>query len=96
LPKSWRQTLQNPIPLSLPLEVAFPKQLPKRNLEAIAKLYADLAARSGLGKLLELEGFDHSKLSQAWPVLDRLVVRITRWQTLLTICHRSYVARIRG
>jgi hypothetical protein len=29
LPKSWRQTLETPIPPSLPLEVAFPKQAPQ-------------------------------------------------------------------
>jgi pimeloyl-ACP methyl ester carboxylesterase len=79
LPESWRQTLDSPIPPSLPLEVAFPKRLPEEETPA-AKLYAELVAelvaRSSRGKLLELESVDHSDLLKAGPVLDRLVARI--------------------
>jgi pimeloyl-ACP methyl ester carboxylesterase len=79
LPESWRQTLAAQIPPSLPLEVAFPKQVPESEFsKAMAKLYAELVARSSRGQLLELESFDHKQLLQAGPVLDRLVARITQ------------------
>jgi pimeloyl-ACP methyl ester carboxylesterase len=80
LPESWRQTLDSPIPPSLPLEVAFPKQIPEGETSKAAKLYAELVAelvaRSSCGKLLELENVDHADLLNAGPVLDRLVARI--------------------
>jgi pimeloyl-ACP methyl ester carboxylesterase len=81
LPESWRRTLDSPIPPSLPLEVAFPKQIPEgETSKAVAKLYAELVAelvgRSSCGKLLELESVDHTDLLKAGPVLDRLVARI--------------------
>jgi pimeloyl-ACP methyl ester carboxylesterase len=79
LPESWRQTLESPIPPSLPLEVAFPKQIADEETsraKLYAELVAELVARSSRGKLLELERVDHSELLQAGPVLDRLVVRI--------------------
>jgi hypothetical protein len=79
LPESWRQALDGAIPPSLPLEAAFTKQAPEKEI-SVAKLYAELVAelvaRSSRGKLLELERVDHSELLQAGPVLDRLVVRI--------------------
>ena len=60
-----------------PLEVAFPKQVPENETsKVVAKLYAELVARSSRGKLLELESIDHRQLLQAGPVLDRLVMRI--------------------
>jgi pimeloyl-ACP methyl ester carboxylesterase len=80
LPESWRQTLDSAIPPSLPLEVAFPKQIPEGETSKAAKLYAELVAelvaRSSCGKLLELESVDHTDLLKAGPVLDRLVARI--------------------
>jgi pimeloyl-ACP methyl ester carboxylesterase len=79
LPESWRQALDSAIPPSLPLEVAFPKQIPEEETsraKLYAELVAELVARSSRGKLLELERVDHSELLQAGPVLDRLVVRI--------------------
>jgi pimeloyl-ACP methyl ester carboxylesterase len=85
LPESWRQTLDAPVPPSLPLEVAFPKQVRKEETsnaleklyaETVPKLYAELVARSSRGKLLELESVDHEELLQAGPMLDRIVVRI--------------------
>jgi pimeloyl-ACP methyl ester carboxylesterase len=78
LPKSWQQTLAAPpIPSSLPVEVAFPKQVPEDEAsKTAAELYAELVACSRRGKLLELEGVDHTQLLQAGPELDRLVVRI--------------------
>jgi pimeloyl-ACP methyl ester carboxylesterase len=80
-PESWRQTLDSKIPPSLPLEVAFLKQVPEdETSKAFAKLYrelvGELVARSSRGKLLELESVDHSQLLQPGPVLDRLVERI--------------------
>jgi len=57
--------------------VAFPKQVPEEEASTTAvELYAELVARSSRGKLLELEGVDHTQLLQAGPELDRLVVRI--------------------
>ena len=77
LPESWRQTLDTPIPPSLPLEVAFLKQAPEdETAKTVSEVYAELVARSSRGKLLELESVDHTQLLQAGPVLDRLVVRI--------------------
>jgi pimeloyl-ACP methyl ester carboxylesterase len=79
LPESWRQTLAAPIPPSLPLEVAIPKQAVEEECSNhMAKLYADLAARSSRGRLLELEGVEHTLLLKPGPVLDRLVTRITQ------------------
>jgi pimeloyl-ACP methyl ester carboxylesterase len=80
LPKSLRQALAAPIPPSLPLEVAFLKQVPEDATSKTAvELYAELVARSSRGKLLELEGVDHEQLLEEGPVLDRLVVRIKRF-----------------
>jgi pimeloyl-ACP methyl ester carboxylesterase len=81
LPESGRQTLDSPIPPSLPLGVAFPKHVPEEEtLKATAKLYyelyAELVARSSRGKLLEFGSIDHKQLLQPGPVLDRLVVHI--------------------
>jgi pimeloyl-ACP methyl ester carboxylesterase len=77
LPESWRQTLDAPIPPSLPLEVAFPKQHREEGIsKAMSKLYAELVARTSRGKLFELEGVDHAQLMQPGPVLDRLAARI--------------------
>jgi hypothetical protein len=77
LPETWRQTLDAPIPPSLPLEVVFVKQVPEVEFsKTVAKLYAELVARSSCGTLLDLEGIDHKQLMQEGPVFDRLVARI--------------------
>ena len=79
LPNSWQQALKAQIPSSLPLEIAFPKQTLQDDVsETTVKLYADLAARSRLGQLMELENIDHSELLKAGPVLDELSAHIRR------------------
>jgi hypothetical protein len=65
---------------SLPLEVAFPKQVHEEETKVAVKLYAELVAmlvaRSSRGKLLELESVDHEDLLREGSLLDRMVVRI--------------------
>jgi hypothetical protein len=78
LPESRRQTLDSKIPSSLPLEIAFTRQILKdESSKAIAELYrelvVELVARSSRGKLFELGSVDHSQLLHPGPVLDRLV-----------------------
>jgi pimeloyl-ACP methyl ester carboxylesterase len=81
LPRSRREALDSPIPPSLPIEVAFPKQSPEVEAsDPVTKLYAELVAelvaRSSRGRRLELESIDHQELLRTGPVLDRLVARI--------------------
>jgi pimeloyl-ACP methyl ester carboxylesterase len=77
LPVSSRQTLEAPVPPSLPIEVVFPKQVPEdETSKALAKLYSELVARSSRGKLVELEHVDHSQLMKPGPAFDRMVARI--------------------
>ncbi len=81
LPETWRQTYNTSMPASLPIEIAFSRQIPDdETAKSVAKLYAELlaelVARSSRGKLLELENVDHSELLRAGPVLDRLIVRV--------------------
>ena len=77
MPESWQQTLNSPMPPSLPLEVVFREPVPEdENSKALPGLYAELVARSSRGKLLELESIDHSELLRTGPVPDRLVGRI--------------------
>jgi hypothetical protein len=74
---SSRQTLEVPVPGTLPIEVAFPKPVPEdETSKALAKLYAELVARSSRGKLVELEHVDHSQLMTPGPAFDRIVARI--------------------
>jgi pimeloyl-ACP methyl ester carboxylesterase len=84
LPKTWQQTVDAPMPSSLPLEVAFSKQIPKDETStAVAKHYvelvAKLVARSSRGNFLELESADHTLLLQPGPILDHLVERVKQF-----------------
>jgi hypothetical protein len=78
LPESWRQTLDAQIPPALPLEVVISKRASEdETSKALASLYAELAARSSRGKLIELEEvLDHRQLLQPGPMFDRTIPSI--------------------
>jgi pimeloyl-ACP methyl ester carboxylesterase len=76
-PVSLRETREAPVPPALPLEVVFPKPSPQEGItEVLAKLRAELVARSSRGKLVELERIDHDLLIKPGPVFDRIVAGI--------------------
>lgn len=74
---SARQTLRAPISRTLPIEVAFSRPVPDDETSiGLAKVYAELVARSSRGKVVEFEYVDHSQLVKPGPVFDRMVARI--------------------
>ena len=77
LPVSSQQTVAAPVPRTLPIVVAFPKPVPEdETSKALAKLYAELVARSSRGEIVELPHVDHSQLMTPGPVFDRIVASI--------------------
>jgi pimeloyl-ACP methyl ester carboxylesterase len=76
---SVRQTIEAPVPSTLPLEVVFPKPVPEDEISRVlAKFRVALVARSSGGKLVEVEPTDHDLLIKPGPVFDRMVARITQ------------------
>jgi hypothetical protein len=62
----------------LPIEVAFTKQqfADEATSKPVAKMYADLIARSSRGTLVEFEHVDHGHLMEPSPMFDPMVARI--------------------
>jgi pimeloyl-ACP methyl ester carboxylesterase len=76
-PVSVQQTRDAPVSRTLPLEVVFPTPFPKnKDSDVIAKLRAELVARSDRGRLIEVEHMDHEQLTLPGPVFDRIVARV--------------------
>jgi pimeloyl-ACP methyl ester carboxylesterase len=79
LPDSAQQTLDAPVPNALPFEIAFTKpSVEDETSRTLVQLYAELAARSSRGGLLELEHVDHGQLVSPGPVLDQITDRIVK------------------
>jgi hypothetical protein len=77
-PVSFRQTLEAPVPPTLPFELIFPKPLrPDPRDKILLKFRTALVARSTRGRLIEAEPVDHSLFIRPGPTFDRIVARIT-------------------
>jgi pimeloyl-ACP methyl ester carboxylesterase len=78
-PVSARQTVEAPVPPTMPVEVVYPKRIENDNVAiAMTKAYVDLVARSSRGKLTELDYVDHTTIFKYGHVFEQMVERIQK------------------
>jgi pimeloyl-ACP methyl ester carboxylesterase len=77
-PATSRQTMTAPVPPTSRIEVAFTKQqFPDDAVsDAVAKMYAELVARTSRGTLVEYEHVDHAHLMEPSLMIDPMIARI--------------------
>jgi pimeloyl-ACP methyl ester carboxylesterase len=77
-PVTTQQTIQAPIPRTMPVEVIYTAHqfFDEETSNIVAKMYADLVARSSRGKLVEFEHVDHTHIMDRSPMLEPMIARI--------------------
>jgi pimeloyl-ACP methyl ester carboxylesterase len=77
-PVTAQQTTQAPVPRTLPIEVAYTAHqfFDEETSNIVAKMYADLVARSSRGKLVEFDHVDHTHIMDRSPMLEPMIARI--------------------